>query len=63
MVISYFSFTGANPFIFMGYRYSTKNKPCTYDETKTCKPALATAADESHIFYMWSEDESHIFQI
>ncbi|WZZ36557.1 hypothetical protein YC2023_019958 [Brassica napus] len=47
----------------MGYRYSTKNKPCTYDETKTCKPALATAADESHIFYMWSEDESHIFQI
>ncbi|CAN6817482.1 unnamed protein product [Brassica oleracea] len=24
----------------MGYRYSTKNKPCTYDETKTCKPAL-----------------------
>lgn len=32
-------------FVFLGSveGFSTKDQPCTYDSTKTCKPALATA--------------------
>ncbi|GMP60234.1 hypothetical protein CsSME_00023188 [Camellia sinensis var. sinensis] len=33
-------------FLFLGSveGFSTKSQPCTYDSTRTCKPALATAA-------------------
>lgn len=32
-------------FLFLGsvQGFSTKSQPCTYDKTRTCKPALATA--------------------
>ncbi|KAG2268426.1 hypothetical protein Bca4012_038170 [Brassica carinata] len=41
-------------FVFLGSveGFSTENKPCTYDETKTCKPALATAAFSTIAFIL-----------
>ncbi|KAG2319843.1 hypothetical protein Bca52824_013056 [Brassica carinata] len=41
-------------FVFLGSveGFSTENKPCTYDETKTCKPALATAAFSTIAFVL-----------
>ena len=41
-------------FVFLGSveGFSTENKPCTYDDTKTCKPALATAAFSTIAFIL-----------
>lgn len=47
-------FFAAVIFVFLGSveGFSTKNKPCTYDDTKTCKPALATAAFSTVAFVL-----------
>lgn len=41
-------------FIFLGSveGFSTENRPCTYDKTKLCKPALATAVFSTLAFIL-----------
>lgn len=47
-------FFAAVIFVFLGSveGFSTDNKPCTYDTTRTCKPALATAAFSTIAFVL-----------
>ncbi|CAN6980367.1 unnamed protein product [Brassica rapa subsp. trilocularis] len=47
-------FFAAIIFVFLGSveGFSTESKPCTYDSTKTCKPALATAAFSTIAFIL-----------
>jgi len=42
-------------FLFLGSveGFSTKSQPCTYDNTRMCKPAIATAVFRHHFLLAW----------